>query len=350
MELFSAPLHVIHVWVFIVVVHSFHGDVERKGLSRVKRGWLSSGKPADVKCAFNPCSVDGFCGDGRTCNMDDNCIHHCDCDIGSTHELCAETADALVAAPKPVTCTFNPCSSPAFACDGKRDCVLNEVCMRECQCSEKSTHSSCLDLKEDIMVNMTKQSTSTEVVDTCQTRGILCIHGDCADDGDQFLCRCDKGWGGDTCNESQCTTECSAGFYCHFVTPLVQICVESIADSSVTPTFPEQTTRDILMRINNVCSDDYSERDNVEQKCPSGISCKFGVCAANDGQERCQCDAGASGTLCDETCCRECGEFGTCLSDENLGEVCNCHQNYTGFNCTRLKSDLAKGNLLLLLD
>ncbi|XP_053394474.1 uncharacterized protein LOC123524762 isoform X2 [Mercenaria mercenaria] len=329
---------VYKILLLFFVLQFFFKYSKAKRLRRVRRGWLSSGKPTGVKCALNPCSVPGFCGTGRTCEMDENCRHHCECDQGSTHELCAEDALAQTATPKPMKCTFNPCSSSAFACDGGRKCVLDDFCMPECACMDGSKHPSCLDRTETPTKRTVEETTG---VDKCKTGEIPCIHGHCARDGDQYMCECDKGWGGDTCNESKCTMQCPKGFYCHFVTSSVQICLESIPEETTVSTMlPTPTTKTSL--IANVCNESYTARDSEEQKCPSGTACKYGVCINNGDEERCKCDAGSSGTLCEYKCCRECGEFGTCVFDEELGETCSCNVNYTGVNCTDLKSELTE--------
>lgn len=335
-------LPVFKYFLLLLVLQCCSKQNETVRLYRVKRGWLSSGRPTGVKCAFNPCSVPGFCGTGRTCEMDENCRHHCECETSSTHEMCAEIAAAQVASPKPMKCTFDPCASPAFACDGGRKCVLDELCMPDCKCVDDSIHSACQDNTETTTKHVSETSTP---VDKCETGEISCIHGQCAIATNKYTCKCDKGWGGDTCNETQCVKQCSEGYYCHFVTSSVQICLESIQDIhtvstvSVTP-----VTRET--RVINVCHDEYQTRDKKERECSSGFTCQYGVCKDKGGEQRCQCDPGASGVLCDIKCCRDCGQLGVCVIDKDLTEICTCHNNYTGINCTMML-DLNNGKRTL---
>lgn len=309
------------LWLFLI------GSLESRMLRRVKRGWMSSGKLTGVKCAFNPCSVPGFCGTGRTCEMDENCRHSCECEVGSKHQLCAEQP-AITTTPKAVKCTFNPCDSPAFACSQGRKCVLGEFCMPECECTDKSTHPECDD-KHDISTRKPEETTTE--IDKCKTGEIICVHGLCTRDKEIYTCHCDKGWEGKLCNESQCTKKCEDGSYCHFVTETLQICLEDHTSRTSTERVDSSSTPSERMRTKNVCKEDYIEHDILERKCQSGDVCQFGVCIVGE-KEKCKCDFGASGKLCEHRCCRDCGEFGSCWL-EGLEEECICNDNYTGVNC-----------------
>ncbi|KAH3696187.1 hypothetical protein DPMN_083652 [Dreissena polymorpha] len=153
-------------------------------------------------CAFNPCSVPGFCGRGRTCEMDNNCIHRCVCEENSDHVKCKETDDKTTT-PQPFKCTFNPCSSPAFSCSGGRKCALGTFCMPECQCTDHSTHPSCAEENEGVTTTTLEPTTSHRETECSDDNP--CINGKCMR---SKTCVCDSGWEGATCNVSLCTKAC----------------------------------------------------------------------------------------------------------------------------------------------
>lgn len=315
------------VFICVVLVCVLSATTCRK-VRRVKRGWLSAA-PApsrgDVTCAFNPCSVPNFCGEGRTCKMDEKCMHHCECEQGSTHEQCSRESTKTTTPPT-IKCTFDPCSSAAFACSGKRKCELGDFCIPQCVCTDESDHPLCVEQKEHIDSKLIT-TTSFSVDKKCDS----CMHGDCVLDA----CVCHEGWQGDTCNKSTCTKQCSEGSDCHILPTSVQICIfnHSKHATSVAPsTTPVQhVTRD------DVCNPTYVTRPVKARACSSGTTCLFGKCVLSDedGEETCECDAGASGDTCEVTCCLDCGENMTCTRDnEEMEERCQCVYNLTGDNCT----------------
>ena len=285
---------------------------------RVRRGWLSA--PAstgrDVTCAFNPCSVPNFCGDGRTCKMDDKCMHHCECDAGSSHDQCVDISTKSTTPPT-IKCTFDPCSSAAFSCSGKRKCELGEFCIPQCVCTDDSDHVTC---KRDDSLLSTPTSPSDG---QCKT----CVHGDCVYD----TCKCHDGWKGDTCNTSACTKLCNEGFDCHMLPTSVQICIynhSKHATSTTSGNVHGDQTQDS-------CHPSYVSWPSDARTCKSGLVCQFGKCSSMNGMDTCECDKGALGDMCQLTCCLDCGANMTCTRDSgDLIERCDCLAEYTGDNCT----------------
>lgn len=324
-----------HCWAFVVVFIIFHANcLEGRKLHRSKRGWLNTGRPSAVQCAFNPCSVPGFCGEGRSCEMDENCIHHCRCDEGSNHTKCVGVG-LVTTTPKKVQCTFNPCMSPAFGCGEGRQCVLGEFCMPECQCLDNETHQLCVGEKPEPTESVKKAF--DEYV--CVQGESSCLHGECVQQTHGSTCICEKGWEGVACNVSKCTKKCHKDSYCHFVTTDVQICVASSDSMDLIDEAEGQ--------YNNVCEDDYKVRTEEEQNCTNDIECVYGVCEEQNGTETCVCDKGATGVDCGRECCKECGEFERCDYIEGIGETCLCPQNRTSDNCTSYGFDFLLGMYVL---
>ncbi|XP_052776277.1 uncharacterized protein LOC128214068 isoform X2 [Mya arenaria] len=309
--------------IFVVLQHQTEAlsGLRRR---RVRRGWLQGGTSAarrgsqPVTCAFNPCSVAGFCGEGRTCHMDANCMHRCECTDDSTHVKCVSTDKTTT--PRPITCTFDPCASAAFTCTGDRKCVLNSVCMPECHCTSESTHPSCIDDYEGTTALTTTTSTERP---TCNDD--ICKYGKCAPD---MTCACDLGWSGSTCNVALCTKQCKDGLQCHYVSEIMQICMYTHKKES-TSLPPDQS------ETSDVCNLSYELRNSAERVCKTGTVCKYGKCASDkDDDVICKCDVNAYGDTCNSTCCRDCGNNATCSWNEDVGAVCECKSNYTGDNCT----------------
>lgn len=251
--------------------------------------------------------------------MDDKCMHHCECDAGSKHEQCADLSTKTTTPPT-LKCTFDPCSSAAFACSGKRKCELGEYCIPQCVCTDESDHVSCRERNEQTSIS----TPTSDDGGKCAT----CVHGDCT----RGTCKCHEGWKGSACNLTACTKQCDEGFDCHILPTAVQICIynhSKHATSTKTPTMPgEHNTQD-------ACHPSYVSWPSDVRTCKSGLVCQFGKCVTTDGIDRCECDTGALGEACQLTCCLNCGPNMTCTRDEaDLSERCQCLFNYTGGNCT----------------
>ncbi|KAH3696182.1 delta and Notch-like epidermal growth factor-related receptor [Dreissena polymorpha] len=85
----------------------------------------------------------------------------------------------------------------------------------------------------------------------------------------------------------------------------------------------------------DVCSPTYIKRPESERSCNGyALSCEFGVCIEGTDTIRCECDLGASGQLCEQRCCRDCGPHGSCrVVPGYQKEECHCDENYTGVFC-----------------
>jgi len=336
-----ASKQVMQVFGFLVTLTVASQGTYQRGVvrRRFRRGWLQnapstgSGSSEPVMCAFNPCSVPNFCGTGRTCNMDENCIHRCECDDGSRHEKCVALEEATT--PSTIKCTFDPCTSAHFACSEGRVCALNKVCMPECQCTSESTHYSCVDDKESV----TKLPTTTSKVETeiSECSDSACAHGQCQDS----TCECDHGWSGPSCNMSLCTKRCDPGLYCHYVSATVQICIYTPEVESTSPRTSDQPGG---ISSRDPCSAGYVMRPLVERSCENDVTCKFGKCSRTDDDVSCVCDVFASGELCGDTCCKSCDANSTCMKAFDEREVCVCSGNHTGDDCVQPDAHLIKGS------
>lgn len=308
------------IYFSFIITACFLSVESARKLRRVRRGWLSvpASTGRDVTCAFNPCSVPNFCGDGRTCKMDEKCMHHCECDAGSKHEQCVDLSSKTTTPPT-IKCTFDPCSSAAFSCSGKRKCELGDFCIPQCMCTDDSDHFSCLEKKDQPSVST---PTSEE-----GHRCTACVHGDC----EHGTCRCHDGWKGETCNMTSCTKQCDDGFDCHILPTSVQICIYNHSKHATSTSASNVHGEDLP----NACHSSYVSWPSDARTCKSGIVCQFGRCVTTAGHERCECDTGALGAACELTCCLNCGPNMTCTRDTvDLDERCQCLSNYTGENCT----------------
>ncbi|KAH3696185.1 hypothetical protein DPMN_083650 [Dreissena polymorpha] len=165
-------------------------------------------------------------------------------------------------------------------------------------------------------------STAVNIKSTLSSIGNCnCIYGTCLSDA-TTKCLCNKGWFGNTCNMS-CSQLCGASMLCIDVNGSVQCIPDSVNDSPVHHQIPD------------VCSPTYVKRSESERSCRgSFVICEFGVCIEKTEGVRCECDHGATGTLCEHSCCRGCGTHGACrVVPENGLNVCDCERNYTGNKC-----------------
>ena len=280
-----------------------------------------------IICTFNPCTVPNFCGDGMRCEIDQKCRHTCVCLDGSTHEKCTQvTIPPHLTTTTAITCTFNPCSMPNnhFCGEGRRCDIDTKTCIHQCVCLDNTTHEIC---RTD--VTPTTETPDDDIGRNCPP-SFPCKHGYC--EFPAIKCICDEGWGGDFCDKevAQCTKECKEGTKCLLLPDFSQVCVRTQPGiSTAAPSEADWT---------NVCSDYYRPRNESEKMCKYGMRCYYGICVDMDDQRsRCECDQGALGTLCTKKCCRDCGPNGDCFLDDNRNELCNCHYNYTGPNCSVLK-------------
>ncbi|KAJ8305658.1 hypothetical protein KUTeg_016203 [Tegillarca granosa] len=239
--------------------------------------------------------------------------------------------------PKPPgkRCLFNPCDSGAQFCKNGAKCSLNEVnCMFICHCTDGYTGTKCENSietvetdegdKDEITTSATKRpitSQKSRVVKqsgrlrnllhrTC-VQGKICLHGYC-DKIDGFRCICDPGWYGPLCAEKYGIS-----------TPSSQIKSQNVTIEKIRK-----------LQTVDVCSKDYVLRPRMTRECAKGVLCVFGSCKSLDENQgfRCECDEGATGSLCDKKCCQKCGDNGICRI-QNGKEYCSCKIGYIGDDC-----------------
>ena len=275
-------------------------------------------------CVFNPCSVDNFCGDGRRCEISHTCKHICVCLDNFTHDDCKGTHSTTTPA---IVCAFNPCATPNFNfCGEGRRCEFDrKTCKHDCICLDDVTHDNC---KAEPPI-VTESPDDDKLGRDCPP-GFPCKHGYCEQPG--FKCICDENWSGIFCDKdmrSNCTRECEEGTKCMILPDFTEVCVKVQPHVTTTGKYDDDAS--------NACSSNYKLRNEAERTCQNGKVCHFGVCVDKvDGRGQCECDPGAVGTRCTRKCCRNCGENGVCFLD-GLEEICNCHYNYIGPDCSELK-------------
>ena len=168
-----------------------------------------------VSCAFDPCLIPNFCGDGRRCELDKFCRHICICLEDSTHANCKPTTiqpslttsnakqpSTITKTTSPdtttkVNCPFDPCLIPNFCGDGRR-CELDKFCRHICICLEDSTHANCkpTTIQPSLTTSNAKQtSTVTETTSPDTTTKVNCAFDPCLIPnfcGDGRRCELDK--------------------------------------------------------------------------------------------------------------------------------------------------------------
>ncbi|KAK3601551.1 hypothetical protein CHS0354_027691 [Potamilus streckersoni] len=249
-------------------------------------GWLRNmSKPPGTACTFNPCKINNFCGDGRVCHLNkDTCVHSCVCTDRVTHEMC-QTDDA------------------------------------------ENTTATSLDDTSSVAHNRTSDS---EVDDTTSFKKCFlpCQHGKCIflNGGSASKCSCDPGWAGHLCdNEVHCTLRCPENQNCRILEDLQEVCENILYSEGILS----------ITNRSDKCLEKYTIRPLSERKCSSGITCLYGKCQ----EVACKCEPGASGTLCDKSCCLDCGLHGNCSIDPvNDKTFCSCEKPYIGKLCQDLQT------------
>ena len=167
---------------------------------------------------------------------------------------------------------------------------------------------------------------------------------DCGENGNCFyntlqkkeICNCRNNYMGERCEtkidpdptqEPDCSPACPAGSVCTIVSG------SSICSPVTTTTRAiEQSTRSGGAEL--LCGKPYQLRDLSERTCEGGLVCQRGYCSIVNGSTSCECDTGARGLICENECCKDCGDNGTCFYEARTNtEICNCFNGYTGDTC-----------------
>jgi len=157
----------------------------------------------------------------------------------------------------------------------------------------------------------------------------LCGKGVCQILSNGFRgCKCDTNATPPNCFDT-CCKDCGTNGRCLKNLENVEVCT---CQTSFTGEFCE------AYLAGDVCDTTYQPLDLAERTCDGGRTCVYGICVTStQGQSFCICDDGASGPFCDEVCCLDCGEHGTCGIDQTTGnQTCVCDEQYTGETCSEL--------------
>ena len=298
-------------------------------------------------CFFNMCDIPGnnLCK-GRRCRTTSDCRVECVCDETPTYSrpcvngycdvtdicICDEGFRGPNCSEWACSGNENPCYIIG-TCPGQ-DCRMLPNCSFECYCDVNSTSCVTSPLNGTTELpgyslcnnNYVYRNTSER---TCGSN-VTCQYGQCVIENATAICLCDEGASGSLC-EHKCCLECGLhgecriheqlGEYCH--------CFGNYTGDRCDVTTPEY----------NPCHANFTGRTFIEQFCDGiGLWCKYGRCVKSNMTSSCQCDAGADGYLCQDKCCRDCGQHGECRWNNQLAvEYCNCLHNYTGDRCENKK-------------
>jgi len=158
----------------------------------------------------------------------------------------------------------------------------------------------------------------------------MCGYGTCEliNNGMYIACKCDTNAIPPNCFET-CCKDCGQNGKCVKNIQGIEVCT---CHSSYTGEFCE------AYLAGDACDTNYQPPDLVVRTCDGGRACTYGLCITSiQGQSFCICDDGASGPFCDEVCCLDCGENGTCGINQTTGnQTCLCDEQYTGETCSEL--------------
>jgi hypothetical protein len=139
-----------------------------------------------------------------------------------------------------------------------------------------------------------------------------CVHGTCAENGDDFVCTCAPGYAGDTCEEP--FTSCAAG-----------VC----GNGACVETAEGPTCECELGWGGPACNVELNE-------CQARPCLNGGTCIDASGTFSCECVDGYSGDVCevnDDDCALDpCLNGGTCIDGVN-SFVCDCPTEFRGDTC-----------------
>ena len=329
-----------------------------------------------VNCAFDPCLIPNFCGDGRRCELDKFCRHICICLEGSTHANCKPTTiqpsltTSNVKQTSTVTetttsdttttvnCAFDPCLIPNFWGDGRR-CELDKFCRHICICLEGSTHANCKPtmIQPSLTTSNVKQtSTVTETTTSDTTTTVNCAFDPCLIPnfcGDGRRCELDK-----FCRHICICLEGSTHANCKPTTIQPSLTTSNVKQTS---TVTETTTSDTATTVN--CAFDQSLIPNF---CGDGSRCELDkfcrhICICLEGSTHADCkpttiqpslttsnvkqtstvtETTTSDTTTTVNCAFDpcfipnfCGDGRRCELDKFCRHICICLEGSTHANC-----------------
>jgi len=261
-------------------------------------------------------------------NCDTACVHQgtCTCLPGYTGNTCDVLLDPCIASPCPNnsicisqpgekshTCDCLPgfigddcAKDPCFGvnCSGNGECVLNKESEPECNCTHDFVGSQC-----------------EESFDDCS--GQNCSgHGKCEDKLGGFVCHCNNGYSGATCEESVCTdVDCSGNGQC-LVTPggTPQCMCNAAYTGSLC------ATRNLDCTVTNCSQTQVCELREGEDSYNYRCTCKPGYMG-----DDCLTFVGCDGT--------NCSGHGKCELGTDGTYSCKCSTGFTGKNCNHPASN-----------
>ncbi|GKT19122.1 hypothetical protein ADUPG1_011446, partial [Aduncisulcus paluster] len=243
------------------------------------------------------CGSDDYCGEHGECVGD----HICWCYDGYSGSVCDEP-----------TCE----DDDGTICSGNGSCVRMSGNEYICECNFGFSGLLCSDNTCALETNDDNDS-----VEVCSNHGSCSAVFDEESLTSSYMCECDLGWSGTSCETDICGmlkedgSEQDASLICSGHG-------ECISDSST-----NSSTCDCLEGwIGDTCQTEDCGCDlgNFHMECVDG---------SVSGTRVCECKTGWTGDGCSEAACN-CHSKGTCIVDEDTNEnVCICNELYSGDFC-----------------
>jgi len=240
---------------------------------------------------------DGYnCNDG-TCGKDSGTgLASCDCNVGFSGDLCEVLKQCTCPNGTGMTgasCTTHG-SQSCESCDADFTDVGGACVMRQCTCPNGTgmTGAGCTTHGSQSCASCDAEF--TDVAGACVMRQCTCPNGTgmmgagCTTHGSLECQSCAPGYSGATCGTYACTGHCQNAGTCS---------INASGDAS--------------------------------------YNCNDGTCSIIGGQTACTCNAGFTGTLCDETdyCVgNSCTSDSTCVI-QGSGYYCDCDDGFVGVLC-----------------
>ncbi|XP_031570057.1 fibropellin-1-like isoform X2 [Actinia tenebrosa] len=295
----------------------------------------------DYLCICSPgykgsnCQEKDYCGTHNPCRNGGSCINGessrlCRCRDGYTGPDCGDID----------VCHSSPCSNGGT-------CISSGAGMFKCQCSymysgytceEKSSRCAALPCQNGgTCIELDNNNGGFRCECSSHYSGVLCQNtrnpceqnpcghnGRCLASGDSYVCVCEPGFSGTTC-EVHLTTMCQG----------CDMNAKCIAGKCVClPGFNGN---------GNVCEVLYShgsnetQHESVPSKCHPNPCYNGGICKETEKSFTCECVDNFVGLTCQETLpcnSQPCQHGGMCVDDRKSGTyTCQCEKGYKGKNC-----------------